>query len=262
MSDGANEKIQAVIESGVTRRLVEMLMHPNTAVQTPALRAVGNIVTGDDIQTQVVINCGALPALLSLLSSPKEAIRKETCWTISNITAGNSAQIQGVIDANILPPLIEILKHGDFKTKKEACWALSNATSGGLARPEHIKYLVSQGCIAPLCEILLSGDNKIVMVALDGLENILKVGEYEKTQTEGINQFALFIEEAGGLDKIHNLQTHENQDIYRKAYAIIEKYFAEEDEDTGLQGPAVDAATNTFQFNADMNVPQGGFQFQ
>lgn len=59
-----------------------------------ALRAVGNIVTGDDIQTQVVLNCSVLPCLLSLLGSPKETIRKEACWTISNITAGNKNQIQ------------------------------------------------------------------------------------------------------------------------------------------------------------------------
>lgn len=58
------------------------------------MRAVGNIVTGDDVQTQVVLNCSVLPCLLSLLGSPKETIRKEACWTISNITAGNKNQIQ------------------------------------------------------------------------------------------------------------------------------------------------------------------------
>ena len=67
LSDGPNEKIQSVIESGVCMRLVELLMHPSPAVQTPALRTVGNIVTGDDLQTQVIINCQALPCLLALL---------------------------------------------------------------------------------------------------------------------------------------------------------------------------------------------------
>ena len=79
LSDGSNDKIQAVIESGVCRRLVDLLMHSSTSMQTPALRSVGNIVTGDDLQTQVVIASGALPALLSLLSSPKDGIRKEAC---------------------------------------------------------------------------------------------------------------------------------------------------------------------------------------
>jgi importin subunit alpha-6/7 len=86
LSDGPNEKIQAVIEAGVCRRLVELLLNPSPAVQTPALRTVGNIVTGNDLQTQFIINNNALPCLLALLSSPKKGIRKEACWTISNIT--------------------------------------------------------------------------------------------------------------------------------------------------------------------------------
>ncbi|KAH8761645.1 armadillo-type protein, partial [Diaporthe sp. PMI_573] len=85
-----------------------------------ALRSVGNIVTGDDVQTQVIINCGALPCLLSLLSSNKDGIRKEASWTISNITAGNSTHIQAVIDANIIPPLVHLLSNGDLQTRKEA----------------------------------------------------------------------------------------------------------------------------------------------
>ncbi|KAK9765392.1 Importin subunit alpha-1 [Basidiobolus ranarum] len=261
LSDGTNEKIQAVIESGVCRRLVELLMHPSTTVQTPALRTVGNIVTGDDQQTQIMINSGCLPALLNLLSSPKDGIRKEACWTISNITAGTPEQIQFVIDANLIPPLVHALDVADFKTKKEACWAISNATSGGLARPEQVKYLVSAGCIKPLCDLLTCMDNKIIQVALDGIENILKVGELDK-EINGENQYALYVEEAGGMEKIHNLQIHDNIQIYQKAYGIIDKYFGEEeDEDTGL-APEVDSSTGAFAFQSDVSMPQGGFNFQ
>jgi importin subunit alpha-1 len=262
LSDGSNDKIQAVIEAGIPRRLVELLMHASTSVQTPALRSVGNIVTGDDVQTQVIINCGALPALLSLLGSPKDGIRKEACWTISNITAGNSTQIQAVVDANIIPPLINLLSHGDFKTRKEACWAISNATSGGLQKPEQIRYLVSQGCIRPLCDLLACMDNKIIQVALDGLENILKVGEMDRSpDTENLNRYAVYIEEAGGMEKIHQCQNNANEEIYMKAYNIIEKYFSDEDDEgaeiTGL-APQQDQQ-GTFAFGAQ--PAQGGFNF-
>lgn len=263
LSDGANDKIQAVIEAGIPRRLVELLMHASTSVQTPALRSVGNIVTGDDVQTQVIINCGALPALLSLLSSGKDGIRKEACWTISNITAGNSTQIQAVIDANIIPPLIHLLSNGDLKTRKEACWAISNATSGGLQKPEQIRYLVNQGCIKPLCDLLACPDNKIIQVALDGLENILKVGEMDKDAAgegqESINRYALFIEECHGMEKIHDCQTNANEEIYMKAYNMIEKYFSDEDDAGDEIAPQVEAGQGTFGFGA--NGPQGGSGF-
>merc|ERR1719183_1149519 len=179
LSDGPNEKIQAVIEAGVCRRLVELLLNPSPAVQTPALRTVGNIVTGDDLQTQFIINNNALPCLLALLSSPKKGIRKEACWTISNITAGNKDQIQAIIESNIIPPLVYLLQHAEFDIKKEAAWAISNATSGGTH--QQIKYLVEQGAIKPLCDLIVCSDARIVTVALEGLENILKVGEAMKT---------------------------------------------------------------------------------
>ena len=75
--------------------LVPCRRQQSAAVLVPALRTVGNIVTGDDMQTQIVINCGALPCLLNLLqTSHKKSIKKEACWTISNITAGTKDQIQ------------------------------------------------------------------------------------------------------------------------------------------------------------------------
>ncbi|XP_032744227.1 importin subunit alpha-6 isoform X2 [Rattus rattus] len=244
LSDGPNDKIQVVIDSGVCRRLVELLMHNDYKVVSPALRAVGNIVTGDDIQTQVILNCSALPCLLHLLGSPKESVRKEACWTISNITAGNRMQIQ-------------VLQKAEFRTRKEAAWAITNATSGGT--PEQIRYLVTLGCIKPLCDLLTVMDSKIVQVALNGLENILRLGERESKQNGvGINPYCALIEEAYGLDKIEFLQSHENQEIYQKAFDLIERYFGVEEDDPSLV-PQVDEQQRQFLFQ-QCEAPGEGFQ--
>jgi importin subunit alpha-1/8 len=56
ITDGPNEKIDAVIKTGVVPRLVELLnLHHKSEVGilSPALRCIGNIVTGSDDQTQV-----------------------------------------------------------------------------------------------------------------------------------------------------------------------------------------------------------------
>jgi len=53
LADGPNHKIQRIVDAGLCRRLVELLMHPDKKVVAPALRAVGNTLTGDDVQTQV-----------------------------------------------------------------------------------------------------------------------------------------------------------------------------------------------------------------
>ncbi|GLE05980.1 hypothetical protein PINS_up015191 [Pythium insidiosum] len=257
LSDGNNEKIQAVIESGVCRRIVELLMHHSASVQTPALRTVGNIVTGDDLQTQVIINLNALPCLRALLDSPKKGIRKETCWTLSNITAGNQAQIQRVIDEGIFPSLINFLSTAEFDIRKEAAWAVSNATSGG--SPEQLMYLVEQGCIRPMCDLLEANDAKVVIVALEGLENILRVGEAQKGLNE-FNPMATLIDEAEGVPKIQQLQYHSNEDIYQKSLKIVETYFQGEEDVEESLAPDMDASAQQFTFGAASGQPNV-FQF-
>jgi HEAT repeat protein len=262
LSDGVNDKIQAVIEAGVCRRLVELLSSQSGAVLIPALRTVGNIVTGDDYQTQIIINCRALPCLLDLLTGEhKKSIKKEACWTVSNITAGNKDQIQAVIDDKLIPPLIYLLGHAEFDIKKEAAWAISNATSGGTH--QQTRLLVNEGCIKPLCDLISCSDARIVTVALEGLENILKVGEVTKEE-EGSNLFAALIDEADGLEKIEALQNHTNNDIYEKAMRILEQYFGLEDEEDQNFAPGMDASGSQFTFGPPAGggaALQGGFNF-
>ena len=83
LTDGGNEQIQMVIDSSVVEKLVPLLAHREVKVQTAALRAVGNIVTGTDDQTQTVLNCGALDHFGPLLQHPKEKIIKVQCTDIS-----------------------------------------------------------------------------------------------------------------------------------------------------------------------------------
>jgi importin subunit alpha-6/7 len=122
------------------------------------------------------------------------------------------------------------------------------------------RFLASQGCIKPLCDLLVCPDPRIVTVCLEGLENILKVGESEKNlgTTGGVNQYAQLVDEAEGLEKIENLQSHDNNEIYEKAVKILETYWLEEEDEAMAAGEA--AQTEGFQL-ANNNVPTGGFNF-
>lgn len=53
LTDGGNDQIQMVLNHNIAPLLVPLLAHQDVKVQTAALRAVGNIVTGTDEQTQV-----------------------------------------------------------------------------------------------------------------------------------------------------------------------------------------------------------------
>ena len=63
------------------------------------------------------------------------------------------------------------------------------------------------------------------------------------------------------MDKIEFLQSHENMEIYQKAFDIIETYFGSEEEDTKL-APSVDAQGQQFNFNPEQqHQPSQGCEF-
>ena len=113
----------------------------------------------------------------------------------------------------------------DFDVKKEAAWAISNATSGGT--PEQIRYLVSQQCIRPLCDLLtVQVDKGIINVALAGIENILKLGDEDKEKAGAeMNDFSRLVGEAGGMVKLQTLQSHAHPEISGRATTILKNYF-------------------------------------
>lgn len=250
LTDGGNDQIQMVIDSGVVPFLVPLLSHQDVKVQTAALRAVGNIVTGTDEQTQVVLNCGALNHFRALLVHPKEKINKEAVWFLSNITAGNQQQVQAVIDTGLIPLIIRHLQGSDFQTQKEAAWAISNLTISG--KKEQVTYVVEQGVIPPFCNLLSVKDTQVVNVVLDGINNILKMAGDE------LETICQMIEECGGLDKIESLQNHENEDIYKLAYDIIDHYFSEEPEEESLLPQSSEGG---YQFDPHAQIPSEGFKF-
>ena len=89
----------------------------------------------------------------------------------------------------------------------------------------------------------------MLLIALESLECILKtIGCKEKANE--YSAVATLIDEAGGVDKIENLQSHENQEVYERAVRIIEKYFGTEDETNENENlaPAVLNSQNKYSF--------------
>ena len=239
MSDGADSRIEAVMSTGVTHDLVTLLGHENSSVVTPALRTLGNFVSGNDKQTQAVIDAGALDYVQALLSHPKRNVRKETCWLISNIAAGSHSQISSILShPRMVSAVLKHVENAEWEVRKEATWVISNIATGG--RDGHVHGLVELGAINALCSVIESADPKILLVVLEALENILRVGKNASRDYIG------FVDECDGLDKIENLQEHENTHVYEKAVFIIETYFGvEEGEDENLV-PTINGDTFSF----------------
>ena len=223
LTDGGNDIIQMVIDSGVVPFLVSLLAHEEVEVQIAAVRAVGNIViTGTSGQAQEVLNCGVLAHVPALLTYPKQNVNKIAVWLLSSITAGNQSQIQAVIDAGFIPQIIQYLVKADSRAQKEATWAIINLVLFG--NRDQVAYTVQQGVIPPFCLLLDDKDNQVVQFALIGIVSILN------TVVEN-GAVASFIEECGGLDRIERLQNHENEEIRKIANEIINRFFSGDHED-------------------------------
>lgn len=73
-----------------------------------------------------------------------------------------------------------------------------------------------------------------------------------------VDRVGQMVEECGGVDKLEELQNHENMDIYKKALEIVERFFSA-DEDPLPEDEVT--STDAFQFNDNNSMPDGGFSF-
>ena len=143
----------------------------------------------------------------------------------------------------------------------QACWALSNATSGGSAA--QIAYLVGQGVVYPITKMLEVEDARIVMVALEGLENILRSGKAEADRAGGVNPHLRVCREAGVDEALLGLQ-HAPANIYNKAISISDTYFGNDDDgdDGGDDGGNDDGGGGDGDagvYGANLNANNVGF---
>lgn len=147
------------------------------------------------------------------------------------------------------------MKSNEFDVQKEACWAIANATSGGTET--QILQIAMAGAIPPMCSMLTAHDAKIVQVALEGLENILKAAARysDKNHQKTLEQVVEVFHVTGGISAIEALQTHANQNIYQRASNMMITYFSDnaDDDDGDDEDPSIAPANANDQFNFGNN---------
>eukprot|EP00607_Mallomonas_marina_P005335 CAMPEP_0182437480 /NCGR_PEP_ID=MMETSP1167-20130531/85064_1 /TAXON_ID=2988 /ORGANISM="Mallomonas Sp, Strain CCMP3275" /LENGTH=401 /DNA_ID=CAMNT_0024630419 /DNA_START=1043 /DNA_END=2249 /DNA_ORIENTATION=- len=206
----------------VVQTLVRLLTHRHCRVVKPALRTVGNIVCAEDDTdyTQLVLEAGAILLLKNLIHHSSKEIQKEACWTVSNIAAGTISQIQEVIDSEVIPPIIDIARNPDTDTevKSEACWVVLNATSCG--SDTQIEYLVFNGGVAVLVDMLQ--EPTMVMMALEGLERVMQVGDGIARRTAVPNPFTHLL----STSAVESLESNKSIAVSKKATKLLRDHFS------------------------------------
>ncbi|KAJ6247577.1 importin alpha [Anaeramoeba flamelloides] len=225
LSNDSEEQINAILDVGILPTFVEMLSFDNPQIQTPALKVLGNIATGNEQQTQKLLETKLLEKMGGMLENKKISLLKESVWLISNITAGTGNQIQQVIDSGIIPKIIELMESQNNSIKNEACWVISNGIYGG--SKIQLKYFIDQGCLKKFCHILLSNQSQILEISLDSIERILRYGN-DVFQDE--NPYLEELETYKVVDSLERLLNHENTKIYQLARNILENYSIDDED--------------------------------
>jgi len=102
--------------------------------------------------------------------------------------------------------------------------------------------------LPPLVEMLKCDDSKIILVALEGIENILKVNNANLKYPD-------IVEECGGVDQMEILQRHENEEIFKKAQQVLSTYFDVEDDETDSSlAPKMNSSATQYTFGSNTNT--------
>lgn len=242
LSDGPNERIEAVMSTGVVQTLVGFLGDKSSPLLTPTIRCLGNFVTGSDDQTQAVVDAGILDHLLQLLESGRKTIRKESCWLLSNITAGTQDQIRLVTKRReLLHSLMNHASDSVWEVRKEAIWALSNICTVG--NDIQVMGLVQSEGLRPLVDVLgfVNADSTVLVAALDAVEQVLAIGARHN------KEYGTLLDDYNGIDYIEQLQEHPSNAVYEKTLKIIETYFGDDGQEDENMAPQT-TDSGTFEF--------------
>jgi len=124
----------------------------------PALQILNELIQHRDKEVVWDV-CRALGSLSQCSDS-------STCLPIQKPANG----VQAMIDIGIIPKLILLLNNNDIR--EVAVWAISTLLDKGSI--DQIKYVVNQGCIPPLLDLLEEEDVDIVLHALRALIHVSK----------------------------------------------------------------------------------------
>eukprot|EP00759_Apiculatamorpha_spiralis_P047335 PhF_6_TR430/c0_g1_i1/m.152 len=149
-----------------------------------------------------------------------------SCCASSLSDKSSPPPINEVIQSNVVPRLVGFMRSFNTQLQFEATWALTTIVSCTIVTPQQVRYVIDQNVIPSLCEVLTSYDANIIMVALEALEHILRIGKEDSSS----NVYACMVRDCRGYDKLEQLQYHSNKNVYEHAVCILKQYFVQKNE--------------------------------
>ena len=123
--------IELIIETGLIPYTLSLISNESEEIHSSAIRASGNLLSGNTAQTQILINLGVIERFQEKISSNCLITRKEVFWALGNIAAGSISQIAHLVDHPIMIIAFSGLFDHDYYIRSETSWILRNISIKG-----------------------------------------------------------------------------------------------------------------------------------
>jgi importin subunit alpha-1 len=175
ISYGTSDRISAVLAHGTLPTIMRHLLGgAGQAIESPALRCLGNILTGDDHQTALAIEHGAITVLCAMLRAqvpnPRSETQKEILWTLSSIAGGNEQQINALLQAGVFAIISDYIAMDDQNIRKEGQRTVANALQ--YASPADVPAIIGSASFRALLDAASS--HRICPAGVEGITTALE----------------------------------------------------------------------------------------
>ncbi|CAK68058.1 unnamed protein product (macronuclear) [Paramecium tetraurelia] len=225
LSDNDDGQQYFSLKPPVIQKLTLLLNSQNESFITPALKTIGNILTGNEEQTAQVLNTGVLKVFEMLLTQNySQVIQREVCWSLSNIVAGTPAQVDQILkNDSLLKSLFKQFQQGEAQIFKEMSYFLSNLISyTDLNSIGH--FLTQYDCFQKMSIMLDINDETIRRIILEGILEFSKKIQYNAK----LQEYKQLMENSKIIDKVKIIQNNVANDLSEQAIEILQTLDQEE----------------------------------
>lgn len=236
VASGTTHQTRAVVESGATEVMVQLLRSPDANVREQCVWCLGNIAgEGADCRDLILRQPDAVNNVLLNIAHPaSNSVLQNATWTLSNLFRGKPQPELAVLQP-AMAAFPHLLQNADPQVVADACWALSYLTDGD---ESCIDAVIHAGVLPLLMPLMERGSAKCVVPALRAVGNVVS-GSDRQTQA---------VLDNGALPRLLSLLNADKRSVRKEACWTLSNVAA----GTPAQAGALAAVPNGIEALADV----------
>jgi len=211
-----------ILQNSLIPFLLRQLNSSSSRILAPALRTLGNIISGLNGRADVILkeDPNVLKQLFTLVSHEKIEVRKEACRVISKIASGRSTQVEMIIEnLEYVQLLIKTALSDALEVKREAAMVFTNAMDR--ASQSQMIRIAEIGVLDFLWRLREQGEEELMKIGLNGIERFLSFGRMIAHKEGSENKYLVKLEEDGLIAALERLQTFDDKEMQELVFKIM-----------------------------------------